>query len=193
MMSPNRLVFNPWIGFVSAFLVVVQLQMMGPKLLVFNPWIGFVSTFLVVVTNDGYQAFGIFNPWIGFVSAFWWLLQMMGPKLRYSIYLLGWLEMMGPKPHEEIARNYVFLKPLVETFPDVVPGAVLLTDIWVYLNDMFDQKLLCKPEVDAVTQASQEASRCKRLIGSLRYLYRNSFSVLDWPSNFPSCSFPSPL
>ena len=166
--------------------------MMSPNRLVFNPWIGFVSTFLVVVTNDGYQAFGIFNPCIGFVSFFSWLLQIMGPSW-YSIYLLGWFEMMGPKPHEEIARNYVFLKPLVETFPDVVPGAVLLTDIWVYLNDMFDQKLLCKPEVDAVTQASQEASRCKRLIGSLRYLYRNSFSVLDWPSNFPSCSFPSPL
>ena len=190
--------------------------MMGPKLLVFNPWIGFVSAFLVVVTNDEPQPFGIQSmDW--FCIHFWWLLQMMGTKLLvysihalvlylffswllqimgpswYSIYLLGWFEMMGPKPHEEIARNYVFLKPLVETFPDVVPGAVLLTDIWVYLNDMFDQKLLCKPEVDAVTQASQEASRCKRLIGSLRYLYRNSFSVLDWPSNFPSCSFPSPL
>ncbi|CAK9017594.1 Uncharacterized protein SCF082_LOCUS18389 [Durusdinium trenchii] len=75
---------------------------------------------------------------------------------------------------QEIAQNFVFLRPLVQHFPDHVPGGVLLTDIWLYLDSLFDQKLLCKPDVPKQTQAANEASRCKRLIGALRYLYRNS-------------------
>lgn len=75
---------------------------------------------------------------------------------------------------QEIARNYVFIKPLVIIFNDRVPGCIVLTDIWLYLNRLLDYKLLRKPDLPVQTQAAQEASRCKRLIGSLRYLYRNS-------------------
>jgi len=71
----------------------------------------------------------------------------------------------------------VFLKPLVAKFPDHVPGGVLLTDIWIYLNGLMANKLLCKPDTTPLVQAGVEASRCKRLIGALRYLYRNSFLV----------------
>jgi len=77
---------------------------------------------------------------------------------------------------KEIAANYVFLHPLVAKFPDHVPGGVLLTDIWLYLNRLLDNKFLCKPGTTPLAQAGVEASRCKRLIGALRYLYRNSVS-----------------
>ena len=82
----------------------------------------------------------------------------------------------GRMLRKEIAMNYTFIKPLVKAFPDRVPGCILLTDIWLYLNRIMGEKLLCKPE-GAQVQAAQEASRCKKLIGALRYLYRNSFSA----------------
>lgn len=75
---------------------------------------------------------------------------------------------------QEIAQNFVFLRPLVSHFPDHVPGAVILTDIWLYLDTLFDDKLLCKEGETKQEQAAQEAARCKRLMGALRYLYRNS-------------------
>ena len=78
---------------------------------------------------------------------------------------------------EEIARNYTFLRPLVEAFPDRVPGGIVLTDVWLYLNELMDNKLLCKKDEPVQLQAANEASRCKRLMGALRYLYRNSNSV----------------
>ena len=42
------------------------------------------------------------------------------------------------------------------------------------VDQLLDQTLLRKGGVDKVSQASEEASRLKRLMGSLRYLYRNS-------------------
>lgn len=75
---------------------------------------------------------------------------------------------------QEIAQNYVFLRPLCEVFSDHVPGAVLLTDVWLMLDQLFGGKLLCKPGESKRTQAATEAGRCKKLMGALRYLFRNS-------------------
>ena len=55
-----------------------------------------------------------------------------------------------------------------------MPGSLFLTDVMLYLNVLLGGSLLCKEGVDAVAQAAEEASRLKRLMGSLRYLYRNS-------------------
>ena len=34
---------------------------------------------------------------------------------------------------EEIAANYIWLKPMVRQWPTSVPGALVLTDIFLYL------------------------------------------------------------
>lgn len=75
---------------------------------------------------------------------------------------------------QDIAANYVWLRPLVETFPQSVPGSIVLTDIWLYLDRLLEKKLLVKQDEEKQAQAATEADRCKKLIGSLRYLYRNS-------------------
>ena len=75
---------------------------------------------------------------------------------------------------QDIAANYVWLRPLVETFPQSVPGSIVLTDIWLYLDRLLEKKLLVKQDEEKQVQAATEADRCKKLIGSLRYLYRNS-------------------
>lgn len=46
-----------------------------------------------------------------------------------------------------------------------------------YLDRWLDGTLLGKKDLDKVSQASQEADRVKKLMGALRYLYRNSPSV----------------
>ena len=66
-------------------------------------------------------------------------------------------------PMEEIGANFVWLKPIVETFREKVPGVLILTK---------------------ASQAGKEADRCKKLVGALRYLYRNSSLVHGL-----SCSF----
>ena len=75
------------------------------------------------------------------------------------------------KSLQEIAMNYVWLKPV---FPDTVPGAVVLTDIWLYLDNLFERRLLSKRDEPKELQAATEANRVKRLCSALRYLYRNS-------------------
>ena len=81
---------------------------------------------------------------------------------------------------EEIGANYVWLKPIVETFREKVPGGLILTDVWLYLDRLLGEKLLVKTAETKVSQAGKEADRCKKLIGALRYLYRNSSLVNDW-------------
>lgn len=43
-----------------------------------------------------------------------------------------------------------------------------------YLDELLDNSLLRKPDVPRKIQAAQEGARLKKLLGSLRYLYRNS-------------------
>lgn len=102
---------------------------------------------------------------------------------------------------QDIAANYVWLRPLVETFPQSVPGGVILTDVWLYLDKLLDFRLLVKRDdeeqkeqqqqrpitkQDKQQQAATEAERCKKLMGALRYLYRNSFSAQQY-HRFWSC------
>lgn len=61
-------------------------------------------------------------------------------------------------------------------FPAVVPGGIILTDIWLYLDQLLDHKMLVKQHMSKQLQAGLEAERCKKLMGALRYLYRNSIS-----------------
>ncbi|CAL1159180.1 unnamed protein product [Cladocopium goreaui] len=77
---------------------------------------------------------------------------------------------------KEIAGNYVWLKPLCHHFKSKVPGGLFLTDVMIYLDVLIGGNLLCKPGVEKVAQAADEAKRLKRLMGALRYLWRNSDS-----------------
>lgn len=51
--------------------------------------------------------------------------------------------------------------------------AQLKKDCWLYLDGLLDGKLLARA-VDKKVQAGEEAARTKKLMSSLRYLYRNS-------------------
>lgn len=90
--------------------------------------------------------------------------------------LLHWVSRTASDnyPLQDIANNFVWLKPLATKFPAVVPGGIILTDIWLYLDQLLDNKRLVKPHMSKVLQAGLEAERCKKLMGALRYLYRNS-------------------
>ena len=80
-------------------------------------------------------------------------------------------------PLQDIAANYCWMKPLVEVWPEKVPGGIVLTDCWLYLDKLLDKKLLVKARKSKQDQASEEAERYKKLMGALRYLYRNRSSV----------------
>ena len=72
----------------------------------------------------------------------------------------------------------MYVRPAVEEFPTCVPGSVFLTDVWLMLDQKLEGKLLVHPTRDGKQlQAGREASRLKRLVGALRYLYRNSALV----------------
>lgn len=66
----------------------------------------------------------------------------------------------------------MWLKPVVQRYPDSVPSALYLTDVFLYIDDLLEGNLL--KQGPKVLQASDEAMRVKRLVGALRYLYRNS-------------------
>ena len=78
---------------------------------------------------------------------------------------------------QDIAANYVWLKALVAHFPESVPGGVLLTDVWLMVDSLLDNKLFVRVDLPRQNQAALEADRCKKLMGALRYLYRNSSSL----------------
>lgn len=58
-------------------------------------------------------------------------------------------------------------------FPSSVPSALYLADVFLYADDLLDGALLTAGP-SKVLQASEEGMRVKRLVGALRYLYRNS-------------------
>ena len=86
--------------------------------------------------------------------------------------------------YKDIAANFVWLRPVVEAYPERVPSGFFLADAFLSLDEMFDGKLLqVRTEPGAtqmavrnakVTFAAREANRLKKLVGSLRYLNRNS-------------------
>lgn len=73
---------------------------------------------------------------------------------------------------EDIKLNFAWVAPFVKFSPDKVPSGFFVTDCFLY----------CQPRNEGETKASlaaHEASNVKRLIGSLRSLWRSSvlFSV----------------
>ena len=76
---------------------------------------------------------------------------------------------------QDVGSNYVWLQPIVKEFRRFVPGSLVLTDILLYADTLLDGKLF--PQQPKLPQISKEADRLKKLVGTLRYLYRNSTST----------------
>lgn len=57
-------------------------------------------------------------------------------------------------------------------FPRFVPGAMVIIDILVYADKLLAGQLF--PQEPKMPQISKDAFRIKKLMGALRYLYRNS-------------------
>ena len=86
---------------------------------------------------------------------------------------------------EDIAVNFVWLKPFVEAFPDRVPSGFLMCDVSLMLNEFLMDKLLLPEDPNApvtredqVEMAKEEMNRMKKLLGALRYLWRNGSSAV---------------
>ena len=106
---------------------------------------------------------------------------------------------------KELRSNFVWLKPLAQSFPDrapalhcrpckdrsdnmqfchfvlsQVPSGMLLTDILIRTHVRLDHRLLDSGRDVAVlrVQAATEAGKLKRCMSSLRYLFRNSGSAV---------------
>ena len=101
---------------------------------------------------------------------------------------------------EDIAVNFVWLKPFVEAFPDRVPSGFLICDVVLMLNEFLMDKLLLPDDPntpltreDQVEMAKEETTRMKKLLGALRYLWRNgSLAIMPAPGFFLMTLYTTP-
>lgn len=89
---------------------------------------------------------------------------------------------------QEISDHGSWLRALVREFPQKVsrrglcvgfcpkvPSAFFIADCFLQMDKLLAQSLLVPTAaMNKVDLATLEAKRCKRLIGALRHLYRNS-------------------
>ena len=96
---------------------------------------------------------------------------------------------MIPNSHKmlkDIATNMVWLHPICVVCPDKIPSGLFICDVLLRLDYLLEGKLLMvtKPDnykgkepwttdEEKVELARQETGRLKRLLGALRYLWRN--------------------
>ena len=80
---------------------------------------------------------------------------------------------------QDISKNYVWLRPWVEAFPDRIASGFFVMDCLLMLDHFLSGKLLlpvdkevCDKETK-VDLARDECGKMKRLLGALRYLWRN--------------------
>jgi hypothetical protein len=87
----------------------------------------------------------------------------------------------------DLVQNYLWLRSIVEWFPDSVPSVYYLADGFMLLDKLyFAGKLLSEGSYeDRVAQSVKESGKIKKLLSHLRYLWRNSktskFGAQDWP------------
>ena len=73
----------------------------------------------------------------------------------------------------DVVGHQVYLGPLVKAYPAAAPSSFLLADVLLAIDEKLDGKFILRPEAgDKKLWALQDASRLKRLIQHLRYLYR---------------------
>ena len=83
---------------------------------------------------------------------------------------------------EDISNNYCWLKSWCETFPDRIPSGFFMMDTFLMLDFFMDRKLLLNETHQTkknttyeqkIDFAREESGRLKKLLGALRYLWRN--------------------
>lgn len=82
----------------------------------------------------------------------------------------------------------MWLRPLVEAYPEQCPSGFFLVDALLEMDRRFDGKLLVLPPVNGrmvdtpndqkLEMATTEVKKLKKLYSALRYLYRNGFSAV---------------
>ena len=73
-----------------------------------------------------------------------------------------------------------------------MPSGFYLTDAIIWLDKLLGWGLLVpSPEADKPALAAKEAKRIKKLLGALRHLFRNSYSVLKPLMNIFVCFDPT--
>ena len=75
---------------------------------------------------------------------------------------------------QHLRKNVYWIKPIVGIFQRSVPSGYFLCDALMELDKLMNKKLLQPKSGDKLTLALQEASKLKKLVGHLRYLYRNT-------------------
>ena len=80
---------------------------------------------------------------------------------------------------QDLSKNFVWLRPWVEAFPDRIASGFYIMDCLLMLDHFLSGTLLLPEEsqvCDKETKmdlAREECSKMKRLLGALRYLWRN--------------------
>jgi hypothetical protein len=79
---------------------------------------------------------------------------------------------------QDIVVNYSWVKPFVQRFRSSVPSVFFVTDVFLFLDKLYQSKLLIPLEAGDSKQsvAGLEANKIKLLIGALRALWRSSTS-----------------
>ena len=90
----------------------------------------------------------------------------------------------------EISLHYRWIKPWATVIPTKVPSGYFITDVLLYLNKLLGGRLLRVANAESVRfKAAEEACRLRKLISSLRYLFRGSDLVANRLLCACACSF----
>ena len=77
---------------------------------------------------------------------------------------------------EDVLLNYCWVAPVVKRFRDKVPSQFFLADTFLYMDKMYQGRLLVPTEEGETKTdvATNESKKLKMLVGSLRALWRSS-------------------
>ena len=76
----------------------------------------------------------------------------------------------------DVDKNSTWVEPIVKSFAEKVPSAYMLGDCFLAIDRLCDGKLLqdSSGKLSKGQMALQEGSKAAKIVGYLRYLYRNS-------------------
>ena len=77
---------------------------------------------------------------------------------------------------EDVLLNYCWIAPIVKRFRDKVPSQFFLADTFIYMDKLYQGRLLVPTEQGEtkIDVATNESKKLKMLVGSLRALWRSS-------------------
>ncbi|CAE7936554.1 unnamed protein product [Symbiodinium necroappetens] len=104
-----------------------------------------------------------------------------GKKMKPGATLVRISSDISRPSAKEVSNNFVWLRAICTEFPRKVPSAYLLTDCMLHLDRILRGKLIVPAAAESkVVAAAREAKRLKKLMGTLRTLYRNRILSAIW-------------